>query len=67
MAKTKASITRKDALSANGILDINEAGIFIENEDTGELIDLKVLLSDFADKTVKLSVTYDYDYGADAE
>ena len=67
MAKTKASITRKDALSANGILDINEAGIFIENEDTGELIDLKVLLSDFADKTVKLSVTYDYDYGTDAE
>lgn len=67
MAKTKASITRKDALSANGILDINEAGIFIENEDTGELIDLKVLLSDFADKTVKLSVTYDYDYDTDPE
>ena len=67
MAKTKASITRKDALSANGILDINDAGIFIENEDTGELIDLKVLLSDFADKTVKLSVTYDYDYGTDTE
>ena len=67
MAKTKASITRKDALSANGILDINDAGIFIENEDTGELIDLKVLLSDFADKTVKLSVTYDYDYGTSAD
>lgn len=67
MAKIKASITRKDALSANGILDINEAGIFIENEDTGELIDLKVLLSDFADKTVKLSITYDYDYSADTE
>lgn len=67
MAKTKASITRKDALSANGILDINETGIFIENEDTGELIDLKVLLSDFADKTVKLSVTYDYDYDTDPE
>lgn len=67
MAKTKASITRKDALSANGILDINEAGIFIENENTGELIDLKVLLSDFADKTVKLSVTYDYDYDTDPE
>ena len=67
MAKTKASITRKDALSANGILDINEAGIFIENEDTGEMIDFKDLLSDFADKTVKLSVTYDYDYGTDIE
>lgn len=67
MAKTKASITRKDALSANGILDINEAGIFMENESTGELIDLKVLLSDFADKTVKLSIIYDYDYSTSAD
>lgn len=58
----KASITRKDALSANGILSIGDEGIAIENTDTGELIDLKVLLADFADKSVKLSVTYDYDY-----
>jgi hypothetical protein len=58
----KASITRKDALNANGILSITDNGIAIENTDTGELIDLKVLLSDFADKTVKLSITYDYDY-----
>jgi hypothetical protein len=58
----KASITRKDALSANGILSITDNGIAIENTDTGELIDLKVLLSDFADKIVKLSITYDYDY-----
>jgi hypothetical protein len=59
----KASITRKDALSATGILSIDENGaVAIENADTGELIDLKVLLSDFADKSVKLSVTYDYDY-----
>ena len=59
----KASITRKDALSATGILSIDEDGVVaIENADTGELIDLKVLLSDFADKSIKLSVTYDYDY-----
>lgn len=58
----KASITRKDALSATGILSINDEGIAIENADTGELIDLKVLLADFADKSVKLSITYDYDY-----
>ena len=45
----KASITRKDALNANGILSITDNGIAIENTDTGELIDLKVLLSDFAD------------------
>lgn len=58
----KASITRKDALSATGILSINDECIAIENADTGELIDLKVLLADFADKSVKLSITYDYDY-----
>jgi hypothetical protein len=58
----KASITKKYALSANGILSISDDGVAIENTDSGELIDLKVLLSDFADKSVKLSVTYDYDY-----
>ena len=58
----KASITRKDALNATGILSINDKCIAIENTDTGELIDLKVLLADFADKSVKLSITYDYDY-----
>ena len=63
----KAAITQKLSLNANGILDINEAGVFIENEDTGELIDFKDLLSEFADKSVKVSVTYDYDYGADAQ
>lgn len=59
----KAAITQKLSLSATGILDINDAGVFIENEDTGEMIDFKDLLSEFADKPVKLSVTYDYDYG----
>ena len=59
----KASITKKYALSANGILDITDEGIVaIENPDTGELIELKTLLSDFANRAVKLSVTYDEDY-----
>ena len=58
----KASITKKYALSANGILDITDDGVSIENPDTGELIDLKTLLSDFANRTIKLSVTYDEDY-----
>jgi len=58
----KASITKKYALSATGILDITDDVIGIENSDTGELIDLKVLLKDFADRAVKLSVTYDEDY-----
>ena len=59
---TKASITKKYSLSANGILSISDDGVAIENINNGELINLNVLLSDFADKSVKLSVTYDYDY-----
>lgn len=58
----KAAITKKYSLSANGILAITEDGVSIENTETGELIDLKVLLSDFADRSVKLSVNYDEDY-----
>ena len=58
----KASITKKYALSGHGILEINDDGVFLENQDTGELIDLRDLLVDFKDKDVKLSVTYDYDY-----
>ena len=58
----KASITKKHSLNASGILAITENGVSIENVDTGELIDLKILLSDFADRTVKLSVNYDEDY-----
>ena len=48
----KASITKKFSLS--------DDGVGIENADTGELIDLRDLLSEFADRSVKLSVTYDY-------
>ena len=58
----KASITKKYTLSANGILDINDDGIAIENSDTVELINLKTLLSDFANRSIKLSVAYDEDY-----
>ena len=57
-----ANITRKYALNVKGILSIEDGTIAIENIDTGELIDLKDLLEDFADKTVKLSVNYDEDY-----
>jgi hypothetical protein len=65
MAKNKAAITQKLSLSATGILDITDSGVFIENADTGEVFDLKDLLSEFADKDIKLSVTYDYDYEHD--
>ena len=58
----KASITKKYSLSAQGILSIIDGAASIENPDTGELISLAELLSDFADRTVKLSVNYDEDY-----
>lgn len=58
----KAAITMKYSLSANGILDIADSGMYIENPDTGEMVDLKELLADFNDRGVKLSITYDEEY-----
>ena len=58
----KASITRKYSLNANGILSIADNVVALENPDTGELIKLEELLSDFANRTIKLSVNYDEDY-----
>jgi hypothetical protein len=58
----KAAITQKMSLNANGILAIINGEIGIENLDTGEFITLDKLLADFVDKSVKLSVTYDFDY-----
>lgn len=58
----KAAITKKFSLSASGILSIEDEGVFIENSDTGEMIDFKNLLEDFKDKSVKLSINFDEDY-----
>lgn len=63
----KAAITKKMSLSATGILVIDDECVGIENTETGELIELNKLLADFADKSVKLSVTYDYDYESNDE
>ena len=63
----KAAITKKYSLSASGILAIDEDGVYLENTETGEAVDFKDLLSDFADKYVKLSINYDEDYEIDAE
>lgn len=59
----KAAINQTLKLNAQGILAITDGNVYIENPDSGELIPLSTLLSEFADKSVKLSVTYDYDYG----
>lgn len=63
----KAAITKKYALNASGILAIADDGVYIENTENGEAIDFRDLLSDFADKSVKLSINYDEDYGTDTE
>ncbi len=62
-----ASIVKKFSLQAKGILVLDGDDIGVEIPDTGEFIDFKTLLMDFADKTVKISVNYDEDYGSDAE
>lgn len=59
----KAAIVKKYNLSAQGILVIEDDTIGIENVDTGELIEMKDLLADFKDRTVKLSISYDEEYG----
>lgn len=58
----KSAINKTLQLSANGILGIayETGSLVIENPDTGELIDLRILLSDFLEKTVQLNITYDY-------
>ena len=58
----KAAVTKKYSLSASGILAITDEGVGVELPDTGELIYLKDLLTDFEDKAVKLSINYDEDY-----
>lgn len=63
----KAAIVKNYKLSAQGILAIEEDVVGLENPDTGEFIELKELLSDFADRTIKLSISYDEDYSTDAE
>ena len=57
-----ANITLKYSLNAKGILSIEDGVVALENVDTGELINFSELLSDFADRTVKLSVSCDEEY-----
>lgn len=58
----KAAVTKKYSLNADGILDIKDGVVSIEIQDSGEIIDLATLLSDFADRSIKLSVNYSEDY-----
>ena len=58
----KAAINKTLKLNANGIIGMDNGVLAVNNPDTGELIPFHILLSDFLDKPVKLSVAYDYDY-----
>ena len=61
-----APITKKYSLNAKGILVIDEeVGIGIEIAETGEFMPFEELMTDFVDKTVKVSVAYDEEYGAE--
>ena len=62
-----AAFMKNYKLSAKGILVVEDEVVGIENLDTGEIVDFKDLLSDFADKSIKLSVSYDEEYGADED
>ena len=53
-----AKIQSKYTIQANGILRINNEEVFVENDDTGDLISQSELFVDFADKDVKLSIAY---------
>ena len=63
----KAAIVKNYKLSAQGILVIDDDAVGVENVDTGEFIEMKDLLSDFKDKIIKLSISYDEDYREDNE
>ena len=60
-----AAIMKRYRVSAKGILVIENDMIGIENLDTGEIVEFKDLLCDFADKSIQLAVSYDEEYGTD--
>ena len=52
-----ASIIKKYAINANGILDIREEGIGIELADIGEWIDFKDLLRELDGRDITMSIS----------
>lgn len=60
-------ISKKYALNVQGIIDIDDEGrITVSVEDRGEY-DLAGLMDAFSGKECKISITYDEDYGVDAD
>ena len=57
-----SKIQKKFSVSAKGIIDVTDGIVSIENEDTGELINLATLIEDFDGKDCSLSINYGEDY-----
>jgi len=53
-----SKINKKYTVSAKGILYIENGVISVENEETGELIQVSDLLDDFSGKECSLTVAY---------
>ena len=62
-----ANIKKKFSLSAQGILAIEDNVIGIEDVYTGEFINFVELLADFNEKSIKMRISYDEDYGVEEE
>jgi hypothetical protein len=57
-----SKINKKYTVSAKGIMYIEDGIISVENENTGELIQVADLLEDFNEKECSLTVAYAEDY-----
>lgn len=53
-----SKFARKYNFNAKGILYIEDDVIFVENSETGELVSVSELLSDFVGKECTLAVAY---------
>ena len=53
-----SKFARKYNFSAKGVLYVDGGVISVENEDTGELVNIPELLSDFIGKECTLTVAY---------
>ena len=60
-----ANITKKYSMNIKGILVIEDGAAGVENTETEEFLDFRDLLSDFADKDIKMTINYDEEYDSD--
>lgn len=61
-----AKVSKKISVSANGVLAIDNDGMFVAVED-GPTIALDKLLAEMDGKLIKLSASYDEEYDGEAD